>query len=748
MADARPDFSRVSSAPRMEMSVAAGIGHIQTFIRPQVVLTNDPSREDAFFIKSLRSKVSEIGKSVIELPPNAAMNLMWIARLDSSSLAGAFIELFLTMVSMITEMTVAWRTTYVDLLIHAPPDSSGSLLRLLKSIEAADYFGSRCPHLRIELPADIDPPTWNFIQNLVWPPVDESGAPHTSQVSLRHKISRRTPTAEEASVHLVESFYPTRPRDSHVLLLSPQVELSPLYYHYLMYILLEYKYSSQRRFLQEPDNLMGIALDLPSHHLNDSQAFVPPILERPNVRGVPSQASQAVHFLWQSPDSNAALYFGDKWVEFHSFLAARISALKSETPRRKKLISEKYPSWMEYLLELMRARGYSLLYPNFPSTSGSITTLHNELYQPPEEFSHPHPSSTADQPVPTIDTNDPFSADTLLKPTVPSSHSELPLLAINLHSALPQHGDLSDLAFIPLVSYDGNVMSRASSDYLSSSFAQAFRREIGACTGNGDIWIYQMSANDLFCNLDNNTHPDESDEVNDYESADPQVTSKVGTKAPVSTAQQDDSDLSQAEFAAHMGRQGGKVGDAVSAQAAASPSAKVTASIREITKDEPSGGLARPGAEKPAGSVEKTFLDPGLKPTDDANIKEAHDTVVMQTDHAAGRKPDDTAAMPADHVAGKKGEHAVIKIPDQAAENSSREGTVKVPAEEKAKMVSDGGIPKVSEESSLEPIVKTPADDKAKAPDQGGSTKTAVSGADVNADTKTEEGALGRKPGW
>ena len=74
----------------MEVSVAAGMEYIQTFVRPQVILTDDPTREDAFFTKALRSKAREIGKSVIELPVGAATNLMWIARLDSGSLAGTF----------------------------------------------------------------------------------------------------------------------------------------------------------------------------------------------------------------------------------------------------------------------------------------------------------------------------------------------------------------------------------------------------------------------------------------------------------------------------------------------------------------------------------------------------------------------------------------------------------------------------------------------------------------------------------
>ena len=72
----------------MEVSVAAGLSHIQTYIEPQVIITGHASREDDFFIKAVRAKALEIGKSLIELPSDATENLMWLTRLDSGSLAG------------------------------------------------------------------------------------------------------------------------------------------------------------------------------------------------------------------------------------------------------------------------------------------------------------------------------------------------------------------------------------------------------------------------------------------------------------------------------------------------------------------------------------------------------------------------------------------------------------------------------------------------------------------------------------
>ena len=72
----------------MEVSVEASMDYIQTFVHPQVIIIDNPSREDNFFVTTLRSKAMYIGKSIIELPLDATENMMWITRLDSGSLAG------------------------------------------------------------------------------------------------------------------------------------------------------------------------------------------------------------------------------------------------------------------------------------------------------------------------------------------------------------------------------------------------------------------------------------------------------------------------------------------------------------------------------------------------------------------------------------------------------------------------------------------------------------------------------------
>ena len=400
---------------------------------------------------------------------------------------------------------------YIDLVIHAPPQSSGSLLRLLKSIQTADYFGSRRPHITIELPAEIDPPAYEFLENWVWPPIDSSGTSHASQVTLRHRIPRHGFTTEEASTHFIESFYPARPKDSHVLLLSPQVELSPTYYHYLIYHLLEYKYSARAQ--REPHSVIGISLDLPTTYLDDIKNLEPPILTHKETTNSSLTTYDPTSFLWQAPNSNAALYFGEKWVELHSFLSARIALQDPDLPadqrppNRQRVISENYPSWMEYVLELMRIRGYSLLYPGLPLGSDAIVTVHEELYHSPEEYKPKHPRASASSPIPTLDPQDPFTTNPYAHSPSAPTHSESPLLVSNLLSVLPETENLPALGRLPILSYEGEIVTPSRSESIATKFADSFRREIGRCD---DAHMAKISEDikpvvgvaDLFCNLE------------------------------------------------------------------------------------------------------------------------------------------------------------------------------------------------------------------------------------------------------
>ena len=605
----------------MEVSVAAGLGHFMNFIEPTVVVTDGSGVEDAFFTNSIRRKTNELGRPIIELPSDAVEKMMWISRLDSGSLS-------------------AWSTTYVEILIHAPRESSGSLIRLLKSIEEADYFNYRRPHLTIELPEVVDDATWQYLQQMTWPPLGDGGTAHQSQVTLRHRIPRGSKNSLEAAAHVVESFYPARVLDSNVLVLSPQVELSPLYYHYLMYALLEYKYSESGRGLEIRD-VVGISLDLPGYYLNDSQIFTPPtIFSTPSgASSDTSKSEENTPFLWQAPNSNAALYFGDKWLELHSFLTRRLAATKMrDTPMYHKQITDKYPLWLEFLLELMRARGYTMIYPSFGSNG--VVTVHNELYQEPDENWPKRKKktfgtqSTSNED---LDPSEPFTVEPSDFPSVRSSPSEKPLISSDLLSLFPDSsGPLPGLTQLPLLSYQGNSMNAAAFTSAARNYAKDFRREVGHCSRDGEsLKAAAMSAADLFCEI-----PGFFDESDDNENAafqdageeDPDTPVNPNPETPNSrpldanTVQRiideyvppppppdkaDSSENTQNEFEAHLRRQAASAGSTMES--------KEKSGTR--TSEDDAKPLSADAPQPPSNKAADSSV-PNKKATSDPSVKE------------------------------------------------------------------------------------------------------------------------------
>jgi hypothetical protein len=363
------------------------------------------------------------------------------------------------------------------MLVHAPLSSSGSLIRLLESLKDADFFSSAPPKLTIELPHEVDEATGRYLESFRWPPNPSHNTGNL--LTLHHRIPQHGLTVEESSIRFLEAFWPADPEASHVLILSPQVELSPLFFHYLKYTMLEYKYSARNRGAH--DNLLGISLELPSTHINSSAEFVPPL-------PVGANEADATQFLWQAPNSNAELYFGSKWVELHDFVT---HMLRPERTIPEKLVSKNYPSWLEHILSLSRARGYWTLYPNFQETD-AIATIHAELYQPPEEYSH-DPEAEAPE-LPEILTGESTSAP---------KHSEAPLISKSLLTALPNNGGLPSMKDLPLLAWDGENLKVADLEKKTAAYAQNFRRDVGGCDATAvETERSGLTAADLFCPAD------------------------------------------------------------------------------------------------------------------------------------------------------------------------------------------------------------------------------------------------------
>ena len=207
----------------------------------------------------------------------------------------------------------------------------------------------------------------------------------------------------------------------------------------------------------------------------------------------------------------------------------------------------------------MRARGYSLIYPNFPSDEDSIATIHDELYQVPEEF----PKKTAAPSVPEINPNEPLTGEFDPEARRAPPNTETALLSSDLISSLANSGDLPELSNMPLLAYNGHNMSREISDKAAEAFSQTYQREVGDCRSASESSTRQPnSALDLFCRLDVV-----------YESLQSNSrSSNILPSKPESwprdedVIQEEQHDNAKAEASAHLARQAGSAKSAQPAQ--------------------------------------------------------------------------------------------------------------------------------------------------------------------------------------
>lgn len=394
---------------------------------------------------------------IIELPAGAEDRLSWMTRLDATSL-------------------LQWNRVSVDILIHAHTHASGSLIRLLKSLSEADYIACAIPHITIELPEQIDIPTKQFLQDFRWPPRSAQNPTGSNQLTLRHRISRHGLSEEESAVRFLESFWPANPPFSHVLVLSPQVELSPNYFHFLKMGLLEYMYSGVALSQGWDKKLFGISLDLPSAYISGSNTFTPPT-KLPEESGQRQDSGTPTPFLWQAPNSNAVLYTGEKWAELHGFVSKSLNAQHTAVSPlallSEKLVSKDYPAWLEYVLRLCRAQGYWTLYPS-PQLAANLAIVHNELYQQPEEYENDGDLSKHDD------------------------GDEIVIHKESLLDSLPIHGVLPQFSAMPLLTWDGTETTVQKLDDDAVAYAAQFRNSVGGCAGTE----VPATAGRLFCEGD------------------------------------------------------------------------------------------------------------------------------------------------------------------------------------------------------------------------------------------------------
>ncbi|KAI0840984.1 hypothetical protein F5Y06DRAFT_234756 [Hypoxylon sp. FL0890] len=480
--DARPDYAQISTDDRMENAVFRAFHHIFNYMHPQAILIDGSSNEESFFLRAAQQHSNAKKDTLIELPRGSARRLEWLTKLDSQALR-------------------MWNKNHIDILIHAVPGASGSLIRLLRSLSATDYTSSSVPHLTIELPHDIDPPTKRFLETFRWPPAHVYNPTNARYLSLRHRIPRQRMSEEESSARFLESFWPAQPEHSHILVLSPQVELSPDFFHYLKYTLLEYRYSAISTYQHWDRRLFGISLEQPHQLLDGKRSLSLPSVLKSTRSGDAADGEISTSFLWQAPTSNAVLFLGEKWMELHDFVSRSLEAKQGLDPvpalLSEKIVSTQYPSWLEHALRLARARGYWMLYPG-EDTARNLATVHSELNRMPEEYA-------------TQENSKPLLADDASEEEIENVRqkirigTETPLAPVSLLDSLPNEGNLRPFGDLPILTWDGQSTDFEELNSLSANYATAFRDIVGGCgkePAERKKERESLSTQDLFCASD------------------------------------------------------------------------------------------------------------------------------------------------------------------------------------------------------------------------------------------------------
>ncbi|GAA6059230.1 hypothetical protein JCM10212_006623 [Sporobolomyces blumeae] len=251
-----------------------------------------------------------------------------------------------------------WHTPRIDVSVITN-DRPVSLHRLLSSLQSADYYGDDVS-LALNLEQTTDRLTHRLVDDFRWP---------HGPLQIRHRI-----LLGGLMPAIVESWYPTS-NDTYGVLLEDDVEVSPLFYGWLKFTILKYRYTLAGRAASS--RLFGVSLyqqknielrpegrqPFDAHKLFESLSLHP-----------------TTPYLSQIPCSWGAAYFPEVWREFHSYLSLRLSelALPISEPIVPAIRSNRWPrSWKKYFIELVYLRGYSMLYPNYPGFE-SLSTNHLE----------------------------------------------------------------------------------------------------------------------------------------------------------------------------------------------------------------------------------------------------------------------------------------------------------------------------------------------------------------------------------
>jgi hypothetical protein len=357
----------------------------------------------------------------------------------------------------VIELTVAWNIPQIDIVITTSQFNTGTLYRLIESLLSAEYIQLTLPRLFITFnPNTTTPLLLNLLRK--WP---------ADRLILRHQISPLHTSFPGA----LQSWYPSN-KDNYVLVLQDNVELSPWYMYWLHLCLMKYVYSVSSTETPSVSLLTGISLQsAPKLHSQNQKTM--------DIRRVLLMApmyagwlSYSTPYIWQETIFHSTLFFPGQWREFHKYIALREyfgGGIPSITDSLNKFSHGEELALEMYWLELLLARGYAILYPNFED-SASFAVQHSE-------------SST-------------------------SQYHETPLLSWGEFFEQVDVG-LPDWEDLPVVDYEKRVVGWDSLDRTSRNY----RESLSSC--KKDFPEHGWEVRDLFCFPDEGYRSWKKEEIGD-----------------------------------------------------------------------------------------------------------------------------------------------------------------------------------------------------------------------------------------
>ncbi|RUP44105.1 hypothetical protein BC936DRAFT_149925, partial [Jimgerdemannia flammicorona] len=235
-----------------------------------------------------------------------------------------------------------------------------SLSRLIRSISHAHYLGDQVP-MSINMEQTADKVTRLFVSTFPWP--------HGPK-NVRHRIRKGG-----LMPAIVEAWYPADNND-YAIFLEDDVEVSPLFYVWVKFSILRYRYGPDRNM---SSNMFGVSLYSPRNTemgIEGRRPFHPDW-----VLNTTSHHPRTPYLL-QVPCSWGAVYFPEHWREYHDYITARLVDIDNNNLQNITIPNARsnrwYNSWKRYFIELIYLRGYVMLYPNFRNFT-SFSTNHLEF---------------------------------------------------------------------------------------------------------------------------------------------------------------------------------------------------------------------------------------------------------------------------------------------------------------------------------------------------------------------------------